>query len=83
MGQGCLFKYLCLDFLPLGPYSNWPWISFWLPPSLPVIPSFWKSPVSSDKLARDQSCLQDVYLSTCFLEFIPSAVWPKAIIQAL
>lgn len=31
MGQGYLFKYLCLDFLPLGPYFNWFWISFWRP----------------------------------------------------
>lgn len=37
MGQGHLFKYLCLDFLPLGPYSNWLWIGFWVP-SLPVTP---------------------------------------------
>lgn len=44
MGQGYLFKYLCLDFLPLGPYFNWPWISFWRP-SLPVTPP----PPSSEK----------------------------------
>lgn len=57
-------------------------------PSLPVTPP---PPSSSEKpwwewwlcLARDQSCLQDVHLSTCFLEFIQSVMWPSTIIQGL
>lgn len=82
-GSGCLFKYLCLDSLPIDPYSSWPWMSFRVLLCLSLLPLLKKPSEGWLEPAQDQNCVQDVYLSTCFLAFIQSAMWPRAIVQGL
>lgn len=73
----CAWILFLLPLIPagLGSASKSFFLCLSLPPLLKKPSEGWLEP------AGDPSCVQDVYLSTCFLAFIQSAMWPRAIIQ--